>query len=98
VWPKFGILLAAAFAITLTLYEFGVRRWGPMRTLFGLKALPARTPAVLPSFRSAAGPALTGISVDASARPPTYQGSSAGSLLGQGSRASRSRAERKPIS
>jgi glucans biosynthesis protein C len=39
VWPKFGVLLAAAFAITLTLYEFGVRRWGPMRTLFGLKPL-----------------------------------------------------------
>lgn len=41
-WPKFGIILAAAFAITLAAYELGVRRWGPMRALFGLKPLSAR--------------------------------------------------------
>ena len=35
-WPKFGILVVLAYGITLLIYEFGVRRWGPMRTIFGL--------------------------------------------------------------
>jgi glucans biosynthesis protein C len=36
VWPKFALILLAAFGITLGLYEFGVRRWRPVRLLFGL--------------------------------------------------------------
>ncbi|HZK74777.1 MAG TPA: acyltransferase family protein [Clostridia bacterium] len=36
VWAKFAIILVVAFGITLGLYEFGVRRWGPTRLLFGL--------------------------------------------------------------
>ena len=35
-WPKFGIILALGYAITLSLYEVGVRRWRFMRTIFGL--------------------------------------------------------------
>lgn len=43
VWPKFVLVLAASFALTLGIYEVGVRRWGVMRFLFGLKpAMPVR--------------------------------------------------------
>ena len=38
VWPKFGAILGMVFVLTLGLYEFGVRRWAPMRLLFGLKS------------------------------------------------------------
>lgn len=41
-WPKFAILVVLGYTITLTIYEFGVRRWPPMRTIFGLG--PARKP------------------------------------------------------
>jgi peptidoglycan/LPS O-acetylase OafA/YrhL len=40
---KYLIILALAFGITFGLYEFGVRRWNPVRRLFGLKP---RRPAV----------------------------------------------------
>ncbi len=36
VWAKFSIILPSVFGITLALYEFGVRRWAPMRLFFGL--------------------------------------------------------------
>jgi surface polysaccharide O-acyltransferase-like enzyme len=39
-WPKFAILVILGYAITLTIYEVGVRRWPPMRTLFGLGPRP----------------------------------------------------------
>lgn len=39
-WPKFFVILVVAGSITLFLYEFGVRRWPLMRTLFGLSPLP----------------------------------------------------------
>ncbi|HKW70244.1 MAG TPA: acyltransferase family protein [Candidatus Dormibacteraeota bacterium] len=35
-WPKFAIILVLGYAITLSLYEVGVRRWRLMRTMFGL--------------------------------------------------------------
>jgi hypothetical protein len=38
VWPKFATILGTVFVLTLGLYEFGVRRWAPMRLLFGLKS------------------------------------------------------------
>lgn len=41
-WPKFFIILVTAGTITLVLYEFGVRRWPLMRTIFGLGPLPRR--------------------------------------------------------
>ena len=41
-WPKFFVILAVAGSITLALYEFGVRRWSLMRTIFGLRPLPPR--------------------------------------------------------
>ncbi len=40
-WPKFFVILVIAGAITLALYEFGVRRWPLMRAIFGLGPLPA---------------------------------------------------------
>ena len=39
-WPKFGIILVLGYAITLSLYEVGVRRWRLMRTIFGLGPPP----------------------------------------------------------
>lgn len=39
-WPKFFVIVIIAGSITMTLYEFGVRRWNLMRTVFGLRALP----------------------------------------------------------
>ena len=39
-WPKFFAILVIAFAITVSLYEFGVRRRPMMRSLFGLPPLP----------------------------------------------------------
>ena len=38
--------MVLGYAITLGIYEFGVRRWGVMRTIFGLG--PMRRPAVGP--------------------------------------------------
>ncbi|HZQ49874.1 MAG TPA: acyltransferase family protein [Candidatus Dormibacteraeota bacterium] len=37
VWPKFAVILVTVFAMTLLTYEFGIRRWNPMRLLFGLE-------------------------------------------------------------
>lgn len=37
---KWAALLAISFAVTLGLYELGVRRWNAMRILFGMKPLP----------------------------------------------------------
>ncbi len=39
-WPKFGLLLVASYAISLALYEYGVRRWAVTRAMFGLKTRP----------------------------------------------------------
>jgi peptidoglycan/LPS O-acetylase OafA/YrhL len=50
---KYLIILTLAFGITLALYEFGVRRWNPVRRLFGLKP---RQP-VLQEAKLAAQPA-----------------------------------------
>jgi peptidoglycan/LPS O-acetylase OafA/YrhL len=36
---KYLIIASLAFGITLGLYEFGVRRWNPVRRIFGLKTL-----------------------------------------------------------
>jgi acyltransferase-like protein len=35
-WPKFAIILVVVAALTLGIYEFGVRRWRPTRLFFGL--------------------------------------------------------------
>lgn len=37
VWPKFAAILVIALTISLVIYEFLVRRWNPVRTVFGLK-------------------------------------------------------------
>jgi glucans biosynthesis protein C len=37
---KFALIAAASFAVTLAIYEIAVRRWGPVRFVFGVK--PAR--------------------------------------------------------
>lgn len=41
VWPKFVVILVAVAILTLGIYEFGVRRWGATRLLFGLNPVPA---------------------------------------------------------
>lgn len=40
VWPKFAIIVGGGLALTLGIYEFGVRRWDPVRLAFGLKVKP----------------------------------------------------------
>jgi peptidoglycan/LPS O-acetylase OafA/YrhL len=35
---KYLIIASLAFGVTLGLYEFGIRRWNPLRRIFGLKA------------------------------------------------------------
>jgi glucan biosynthesis protein C len=37
--PKFMIILVVVFGLTLTVYEFGVRRWPATRLLFGLSQI-----------------------------------------------------------
>jgi hypothetical protein len=41
-WPKFALIVVLGYAITVTLYDLGVRRWKLMRTIFGLG--PKRRP------------------------------------------------------
>jgi glucans biosynthesis protein C len=49
VWPKFVVILVLVAALTLVIYEFGVRRWPAARLLFGLSQMrrvpsgPSRT-------------------------------------------------------
>ena len=45
-WPKFAIIVVLAYAITLTIYDLGVRRWRLMRTLFGLGPMRRPQPAL----------------------------------------------------
>jgi hypothetical protein len=40
VWPKFLVILVVVATLTLSIYEFGVRRWGVTRLLFGLGPKP----------------------------------------------------------
>jgi glucans biosynthesis protein C len=47
VWPKFALILVLVASMTLTIYEFGVRRWTITRLLFGLNPVRS-TPAVGP--------------------------------------------------
>jgi glucans biosynthesis protein C len=44
VWPKFAAILVVALTISLAIYEFLVRRWDPVRILFGLKPRRAGRP------------------------------------------------------
>jgi hypothetical protein len=43
---KWLLITPAAFAISLAVYEYGVRRWNPLRRLFGLKPFKPAPPAV----------------------------------------------------
>jgi fucose 4-O-acetylase-like acetyltransferase len=45
-WPsglKFAAIASASFALSLLIYEVAVRRWGPVRFLFGMKPRRRRT-------------------------------------------------------
>lgn len=44
VWPKFLVILISVAILTLTIYEFGVRRWSGTRLAFGLYPLPHARP------------------------------------------------------
>lgn len=37
---KFAIIAALSFVVVIAIYEWGVRRWGVMRLLFGMKGAP----------------------------------------------------------
>ena len=39
-WPKYGAIVLASFALSIGLYELVVRRTNATRFLFGLKPLP----------------------------------------------------------
>ena len=43
-WPKFAVILVTVAALTLGIYEFGVRRWAITRLAFGLYPLPHAKP------------------------------------------------------
>jgi glucans biosynthesis protein C len=45
-WPKFFLIVVLAYAITLGIYDVGVRRWPLMRTLFGLGPIRTAQPAL----------------------------------------------------
>ncbi len=36
-WPKFSLMVIGTFGISWLIYEFGIRRWKPIRPLFGMK-------------------------------------------------------------
>ena len=41
---KFAVILVASIALTLSVYEFGIRRLRPLRFLFGMKTTPRSDP------------------------------------------------------
>ncbi len=43
-WPRFLLLVVLGMAVTLAIYEFGVRRTSVTRFIFGLKPLPPAVP------------------------------------------------------
>jgi glucan biosynthesis protein C len=43
-WPKLLAVLAIAFAVSLGLVQFGIRRVGPLRSMFGMKAVQPAVP------------------------------------------------------
>lgn len=43
-WPKFLVILITVVVLTLTIYEFGVRRWAITRLALGLYPLPPAEP------------------------------------------------------
>ena len=54
-YARFAILLITAFAGTLCIYEFGVRRWNPTRFVFGLKPLSKKSDPEKPSTSNTVG-------------------------------------------
>jgi peptidoglycan/LPS O-acetylase OafA/YrhL len=52
---KWLIITPVAFGLVVGLYEFGIRRWGPMRAALGLKRLPPSQPAPSSKPAPAAG-------------------------------------------
>ena len=57
-WTKHLAIVAASFAATWVVYEYGIRRFGPMRTLFGVRPLEPEPSAV--AAENAEAPATTG--------------------------------------
>ena len=54
-WAKFTLVAIASLGLTMGIYEIAVRRWGPVRFLFGMK--PARRAATATPAEPAAPPA-----------------------------------------
>jgi glucans biosynthesis protein C len=57
-WTKHLAIVAASVAATWLVYEYGVRRFGPMRTLFGLRPLEPEPPEA--AAENAEAPATSG--------------------------------------
>jgi fucose 4-O-acetylase-like acetyltransferase len=48
VWAKFALIAVASLALSVGMYEVAVRRWGPVRFLFGMKSRKRAAPAAPP--------------------------------------------------
>jgi hypothetical protein len=46
---KYLIVIVSAFTVIMLVYEFAVRRFNPLRFLFGMHRLPTRQPAAQPA-------------------------------------------------
>jgi surface polysaccharide O-acyltransferase-like enzyme len=57
-WTKHLAIVATSFAATWLVYEYGIRRIGPMRTIFGLRPVEPELPET--TAENAEAPATTG--------------------------------------
>jgi peptidoglycan/LPS O-acetylase OafA/YrhL len=53
-WAKFTLIIVASLGLTLGIYEVAVRRWGPVRFLFGMKPRRRATTPAQPAVPPAA--------------------------------------------
>ncbi len=56
-WSKFTVIVVVSLGLTLGIYEVAVRRWKPIRFLFGMKPKKRAAPAAPPGAGPAAAPA-----------------------------------------
>jgi glucan biosynthesis protein C len=68
---KFAVVALASFAVSVLIYEVAVRRWGPVRFLFGMKPKKRRGagPAAQPAPGDARAPATLSLRLTPARRP-----------------------------